>query len=1227
MLRAFLSGGLFIGAINSPAAPANAFQPDTNMWQKYLVPSGEVVTPHIPWYKPGHGKKARVLFVVSRHSEREVVELAQRMDLDYQVFAVADAGRFFVEPYISSGAERAAMPAEVSDPAAMAKSLQAKLENSYDLIALGAVDWKSLPISAKYSILKQVSEGTTLLTGRFGGGDEYFGRAISEKMEVEFPFLYPYKGLPAYAKYSNTTDFVAGTMDGFRLGKGRIIRLKNCASPQFQAFTPPATGNPLDASLLDYDYYCALVIHLIRTGIGSPPQYLIKGSDYIKAENNNLPKIEFCIESKIAKKVVGRFVLRDRENRVMAAREKSCALIPGTNKVEFEVGAVPAGQYFADLWVLDQSKIDNFGSAYVEVTSASSIAGIDLNKTFRKGDEVKGKIALALASPAKDLALVVYRRDNYGRVTGEQTFPIKDQKTIEFSFPAGTPLSVLQYIETELRQAGRVIDRKKVFYSIADLYLKTDDICLHMWGYGEPGSYLGKYYYEVLRRAGVDIAHSWEYSEWECQANIYHLFYATHFSDTKKNHAPDDHIRVPCLNDPQYRKSEAENLAKKTKHFMPYANQYLSMGDETMFANNGSLTEICFCSLCVSNFHAVLKNEYQTLENLNKEYQSSYASFEEVKPVTLEDVRKDAKLAPLWVDYRRHMESTWADMFRFCRDSAKKVHPDAEVGYECSDMFVNSYQTLSGDFYKMSRIVRVNNPYGTDFPSQAVPDLRAPDALVGIGCMGACDRIQRTPAAASFSPWHYLFHGANFYFVHMAAPGSSPCGMMAPDLVWYDFFKITLEQMKEIKSGPGKLLLSCKKEDDRTALLYSASSVHAATIAQQKTGVFMEAVLKSDVRLMKEVGRHLKVVAYQQVAEGILEKEGFRCLILPFAQALSPAEVKNITEFVRNGGTMIADLRPGVDDEHGKPCDKGALDEVFGVKHNPAVPAYTNTTVAVKAEGFPGAFPRTLVDASLQVNGGKALAKAGEAPALIINNFGKGKAILLNFAIADYLVGGESYPRLGPDAPAILEFFKALCTLAGLEEKFQADPVMPGLRRYRFTSGSATYLGLMHDMPGVTYFWGMPDLTKPQTPTVTKITLPAEAHVYNVREAKYLGYTSQINASIPIGGAQLFALLPYKVEALQLIMPAKVTPGDDLEYRISLKTGKAEAGLHVYRFVLISPDGVERECYTQNIRADKGIAEGKLTLALNEQPGTWKCVIKDTATGIKAEKQFKVREK
>ena len=57
-----------------------------------------------------------------------------------------------------------------------------------------------------------------------------------------------------------------------------------------------------------------------------------------------------------------------------------------------------------------------------------------------------------------------------------------------------------------------------------------------------------------------------------------------------------------------------------------------------------------------------------------------------------------------------------------------------------------------------------------------------------------------------------------------------------------------------------------------------------------------------------------------------LARRGFKTLILPHAIALSPDDARAIREFAAGGGTVIADVQPGVFDAHSRRQPRPLLD-------------------------------------------------------------------------------------------------------------------------------------------------------------------------------------------------------------------------------------------------------------------------------------------------------------
>jgi hypothetical protein len=80
--------------------------------------------------------------------------------------------------------------------------------------------------------------------------------------------------------------------------------------------------------------------------------------------------------------------------------------------------------------------------------------------------------------------------------------------------------------------------------------------------------------------------------------------------------------------------------------------------------------------------------------------------------------------------------------------------------------------------------------------------------------------------------------------------------------------------------------------------------------------------LRASVRQTASRLAHLAIspqfISPAQVERGELGSGGLRTLLLPYAIALSDAEVSAIRDFIGHGGTVAADVEPGTFDQHGR---------------------------------------------------------------------------------------------------------------------------------------------------------------------------------------------------------------------------------------------------------------------------------------------------------------------
>ena len=138
------------------------------------------------------------------------------------------------------------------------------------------------------------------------------------------------------------------------------------------------------------------------------------------------------------------------------------------------------------------------------------------------------------------------------------------------------------------------------------------------------------------------------------------------------------------------------------------------------------------------------------------------------------------------------------------------------------------------------------------------------------------------------------------------------------------------------------------------------------------------------------------------------------------------------------------------------------------------------------------------------------------------------------------------------------------------------------------------------------------------------MALPSKSHVYDVRARKALGHTDRVACALPLGGAALYALLPYRVEGVELRGPREAKAGQS--HRVScVVRGSAPPSDHVLHLDVRRPDGTRAGHYSLNLVARGGRAEAEIPFALNDPPGRWTLVARDVASGARAETAVEVK--
>lgn len=615
-------------------------------------------------------------------------------------------------------------------------------------------------------------------------------------------------------------------------------------------------------------------------------------------------------------------------------------------------------------------------------------------------------------------------------------------------------------------------------------------------------------------------------------------------------------------------------------------------------------------------FRSFLRQMYGTVDKLNESWSMSLKSFDDVTLdlCTVEQVQKGASPAR-WADLRRMYEVAVAEYIQAISEGAKKVDPVARLGLSGTQEMT----ARSGlDYWLLMKVQGSTGSYG-GVHSRLEESFASEGTRIYQWSYPSQDMVVR----ARHDPWRDLVRQRDGY-LHYGGHWSE---LFAPDYQPYPAALACAEEIRAIRSGPARLIRSATRDNGRIGILFSMASYHAAWLQSQlKTGVdIVNDVLYSTDSALSDVGIDSRFYSYEQLARGDITPETVSAFFLGQSLALSADEAAAVRRYVERGGVVIADVRPAIYDTHCHALKTGALDDLFGIEPQAGGPSLSKAGVLE-----PGPTLAGLAAAAVRVGEMDLRLKPGatawgqvaldkqRAPALVVNNAGKGKAVLLNCAFPEYTryraggLGGEvSIVTKAAEARPMKYVLAALLKRCGnIEPAVQllkaADGThVPG-RIYLYRDGAAIYAA-------VEQHYSTAEADRLDCKLV--VNLPGE--VYNVRTGEHLGKVGNYPVVLERGVVQLYAVLPYAVARVGVEAPPKAAVGQELPFKAFVEPANAKAGRHILVARLARPDGSSCDWDRFTILAPDGRGEGRYGFAMNDPAGVWTLTISDAATGVK----------
>ena len=613
--------------------------------------------------------------------------------------------------------------------------------------------------------------------------------------------------------------------------------------------------------------------------------------------------------------------------------------VAGDGPVTFSLPALPAGDYFVDATVTRDGETLNWATAHLTVTSTPSLGAVQLltpviDVADGKSAEVKAHITLNGAA-AGALQLRVMLLDNWQR---ELLSPLlkavpPHTEALDVTLPVAKFATTLGTVLVELRQGGDLLDVAAGHFTT----IRRDWDRFGLYGFYSPNGWKDhaiRVYTRELAGMGLDAWRGNEVSPELLQV-----------ADTVAMPTYQGMPRTAVNVSPEYLQKVRDATAGMVKSFAPYDPVVYTTGDEIDYGGGDEQQDR------IADLRQVLQKKYGTIQQLNERWETNYASFDEVYPLTagaISDADKGKLIAESeyfakantslnfsrfidqWVnDYR-----VFNDCNRLAHDVIKGLDPHARVGVD-SPMW--EFSRTGHDWYSHMKNFEMFFPYGREGETQPYEEARSfarPGSYLGLSYGGYmynafARREELTDVEwQRWRLWYGLLRGFTGVLWYTLSPGVNE-GNIGPGFAPYPTFIEASQQIDRIRRGYYTLFTRMSRDYGPIAIRDSISA-RLTTSCLPDMGyeqAFNDHMLLQILR--NSVGVNYTYVADEQIQHGGLKH--YKVLLLPTQTAIGQAEAAEIRKFLEDGGLVIADVRPGLLDDGGKWDDANTVSALFGL--------------------------------------------------------------------------------------------------------------------------------------------------------------------------------------------------------------------------------------------------------------------------------------------------------
>ena len=248
----------------------------------------------------------------------------------------------------------------------------------------------------------------------------------------------------------------------------------------------------------------------------------------------------------------------------------------------------------------------------------------------------------------------------------------------------------------------------------------------------------------------------------------------------------------------------------------------------------------------------------------------------------------------------------------------------------------------------------------------------------------------------------------------------------------------------------------------------------------------------------------------------------------------------------------------------------------------------------------------------LKIKKADVLDKGNNKQQLLYNKYGQGTAYLLNYFMDAY-PEEKANQNNAASLAKIRNLFEKEYLISALRITTPSGDPENGIEKYAFShdNSSTRLLGLL---PG----------TNGKNREVL-LQLDEVAHMYDIRNEKYLGEGKEFKIDVKNSVPELFGLLPGIINSINVRTSSSLNRGESvtLDFEIvgeEVSTFNSVATIEVY-----NPDGEKVNYYSKNCDIINGSGSYSFSIAMNDLKGTWKILATEVISGVEKEVSIDIK--